>query len=70
MSSTWVWILLGLVVIAALVAIFTSHPSTTTTGGEEVTSGQNVEENVVSELNVEVPEINEAIVDVNIPEEI
>ncbi len=72
MNSTWLWITIGIIIVVAVVAIALYvnkpvQPAAPTTGQ---VSGTNTETNVASELNVELPEVNEEVVDVNLPPQI
>ena len=77
-GNAWVWILLGISLVAIIVGLMYYSPTTSTkqqsqgTAGTVKTGGTETvaEENVVQELNVEVPEVNEEVVDINVPEEI
>ena len=72
MNSLWLWTIIGIIVIIAIAAIAMYHPAGTGSGGPGTTGQveQNIEENINTELNVTVPEVNEQIVDVNLPQEI
>lgn len=69
MNSLWLWAIIGIIVIVAIAAVAMYHPAGTGTGSTGQVE-QNVEENINTELNVTVPEVNEQIVDVNLPQEI
>lgn len=72
MNNTWLWIVVGIVIVVAVAAAFlyANKPVQPAAPTNVQVTGTNTEANIANEVNVELPEVNEEIVDVNIPQEI
>ena len=72
MNNVWLWVTLGVIVLIVVAAtlLYTAKPVQPATSTSVQVTGTNTEANVANEVNVELPEVNEELVDVNIPPEI